>query len=150
MNGEYIFFPDAAKRQNTDNEFNWTVNGSPVVITAEQTVFGHLTHEKLWLFMGSVGHTSQRNLFAFQFFIPYIDENPIDTIYELGSLFKYHHSIAGPAGQPGIRVVSAVRAELAIKLNPAEGTASGTFNATFSGEYSALHPQGSFTLIKDR
>ncbi|MGN8141916.1 hypothetical protein ACTJK3_13540 [Pseudomonas sp. 22105] len=152
MSSHTIFVPKSNSTAIPANEFYWTFGSNPEV-TAERSLFYLFTYlptgEQFWSILGAIGSISSGNYFAYNMSFPYIDGAPLKATYTLKDKLSFSHgsSIPAPEGFEGWRVVKADEATLTIDLDPAKGTAVGTFEAKFKSHGFRTQPIGHFNLV---
>lgn len=153
MNAHDIFIPKTNSIQAPVNKFRWTLGDKT---THAQNSFFYRsrfepTGEESWVFSGSTGSGDEENFFSFLLMVPYLGDDRLERTYKLGDghglFFSHIHSIPAPPGFTGFRTVDPDDAELAIVLDPVEGTVQGDFNAVFKTY--RLNPTGTFKMTRD-
>lgn len=153
MTTNYVLTPKKSKAQRPENSFTWKFGSNPET-TATDTVFTRNEYppgEKTWLISGSTGTQESEDIFSYAFAIPRTDGAPFKKTFTLedGLQFWHGHSIPAPGGFYGYRTVDADEATITIDIDPARGTAKGTFKAAFKSHGYRPQPEGTFNLLID-
>ncbi|RON43264.1 hypothetical protein BK666_19410 [Pseudomonas frederiksbergensis] len=153
MSAHAIFIPKTNSIQAPANKFNWTL-GSKTTYAQNSFFYRSLfepTGEASWVFSGSTGSGDEENFFSFLLMVPYLGDDRLERTYKLGDgqglFFSHTHSIPAPPGFTGFQTVDPDDAELAIVMDPVEGTVTGDFNAKFKTY--RLSPIGTFKMTRD-